>query len=247
MIRKGEDWGAPMALPAKAPVFGNDRALARAYTATLTSQQRPSFDELADLAASVGEKAVFGLTGGDLHRTLGSPSRTAQELVAGTGIGFEMDVGLVELLEPSRGHGLEPAGTESVGQVSVGRVFVAHMEARTGRSRFAGLTVIAMNAAFIGGDNLGPRAHPGDGLIDLTMGQLGLWDRLRATRRQRVGTHLPHPDLQERRRRLHDVGELIPGEPAEQAEMTVVCDGEPLGRRRLGRVACVPAAMTVVV
>lgn len=71
--------------------------------------------------------------------------------------------------------------------------FTAHLVAR--RSRLTGRCVAVMNAAFLGSSNLGPRAHPGDGLLDVSDGNLGPIQRLGAARRLRTGTHLPHPDI----------------------------------------------------
>ena len=71
--------------------------------------------------------------------------------------------------------------------------FVAHLVAR--RPRWSGRFAVAMNAEWLGDLDLGPRAHPGDGLLDLTEGSLGLRDRLAARRRARTGSHLPHPGL----------------------------------------------------
>src|SRR5690606_1586121 len=53
-IRRGEPWGAPGRLPEGAPIARDDQ-------------------ELAELAATADEGTVVGLTGGDLHRTLGAP------------------------------------------------------------------------------------------------------------------------------------------------------------------------------
>jgi diacylglycerol kinase family enzyme len=52
-----------------------------------------------------------------------------------------------------------------------------------------------MNAEWLGDLDLGVRAHPGDGLLDITDGRLTLRDRLTARHRARTGTHLPHPTL----------------------------------------------------
>ncbi len=52
-----------------------------------------------------------------------------------------------------------------------------------------------MNAQWLGDWDLGPRAHPGDARLDVTDGRLPLGDLLKARKRVRTGTHLPHPDL----------------------------------------------------
>jgi diacylglycerol kinase family enzyme len=61
------------------------------------------------------------------------------------------------------------------------------------------VTLIA-NAEFRGKWDVAPRAHPGDGLLDViemsaTMSRRA---RFQAWKRVRSGTHLPHPDLRSR-------------------------------------------------
>lgn len=78
---------------------------------------------------------------------------------------------------------------------------VAHVVVRA--PLWAGDVGIVMNVSHLGEWNLGPKAHPGDGLLDVTEGRLGLRDRLAARSRARLGTHVPHPAL--RTRRVADV------------------------------------------
>ncbi len=121
----------------------------------------------------------IGLVGGDLWRTLGGPSapdlRTATEATHAT-----TDLGAV--LVDGRLHW-----------------FLAHLVAR--RSWLRGRVVVVANAAFHGAWNLAPRAHPGDGRLDVldAASSLGIGDRLKARRRLRSGTHLPHPAIRTRR------------------------------------------------
>jgi diacylglycerol kinase family enzyme len=79
-----------------------------------------------------------------------------------------------------------------------GRVhyFVAHLVARTSTWSYA---FVAMNAQWLGEWNMGPRAHPGDGLIDTYEASLGPADRLKVRSRLGHGAHLPHPGIRERR------------------------------------------------
>ena len=116
---------------------------------------------------------VLGLTGGDLCRTFG-----------GTG-------------DPSHLRSAEATtATVDVGAVLVdGRLhwFVAHLVAR--RPGWRGRALVAMNAQWLGPWDLGPRAHPGDGLLDVSDGALPWRQRLIARRRARTGSHLPHPAI----------------------------------------------------
>lgn len=141
----------------------------------------------------------LGLLGGDLCHTLGGTGDHAR-LTSESAMRFPLDLG-VALLD--------------------GRtvLFVAHLIAR-GRA-WAGEFLVAMNAQWCGSWNLGPRSHPGDGLLDLTQGSLSLGDRLKARRRAPTGSHLPHPDLHQQRR------------PAAQAEFgrprRIYADGTYVG------------------
>jgi diacylglycerol kinase family enzyme len=56
-----------------------------------------------------------------------------------------------------------------------------------------------MNAQWRGGWNLGPRAHPNDGLLDTFEARLAVGDLAKVRRRLATGSHLPHPRIQERR------------------------------------------------
>jgi len=75
--------------------------------------------------------------------------------------------------------------------------FLAHLVARS--SWLRGRIVVAANAAFIGEWNIAPRAHPGDGRLDLVDADPSLGDRLKARRRLPLGTHVPHPAITVRR------------------------------------------------
>jgi diacylglycerol kinase family enzyme len=96
-----------------------------------------------------------------------------------------------------------------------------------------------MNAEWLGDWRLGPRAHPGDGLLDLTEGQLGLRDRLHARRRAPTGDHVPHPGLRTRRAAHHHLRFERP--------VTVRLDGARVGRFRSIEVTCEPDSLIVVV
>jgi hypothetical protein len=118
-----------------------------------------------------------GLLGGDLCRTLGGTG-DEERLGSDAAMTFAVDVGAALL--DGRLHW-----------------FVAHAVAR--RSWWRGRTVAAMNAQWLGPWDLGPRAHPGDGLLDVTDANLSLAVRLQARRRLPTGTHVPHPEITTRR------------------------------------------------
>jgi YegS C-terminal NAD kinase beta sandwich-like domain len=158
----------------------------------------------------------LGLVGGDLCRTLGGPGDEGR-LRSPDAVRFPVDLG--EALLDGRLH-----------------VFVAHLVART---RWWGHALVAMNAQFVGPWVLGPRAHPGDGLLDVYQADLSLPDRLKVRARVRHGAHLPHPGIKERRTAAFQV-DLVRPTP-------VSLDGELWGRARNLSLRVEPDALTVVV
>ena len=52
-----------------------------------------------------------------------------------------------------------------------------------------------MNAQWVGEWNLGPKAHPNDGIIDGYDATLGFTEWRKVRRRLPTGTHLPHPRI----------------------------------------------------
>ncbi len=116
---------------------------------------------------------VLGLIGGDLCRTLGGTG-DRRRLHSEDARTFPVDLGAV--LVDGRLHW-----------------FVAHLVAR--RSWWRGRVLVVMNAQWLGRYDLGPRAHPNDGLLDVSDGNLGTRERFQAWRRAPTGTHLPHPGI----------------------------------------------------
>ncbi len=159
----------------------------------------------------------LGLLGGDLCRTLGGRGDEAR-LRSAAAITLTCDLGTV--LVDGRLH-----------------VFVAHLVAR--RRAWRGRVFAAMNAAWLGPWNLGPRAHPGDGLLDTYDARLRLRQALAVRARLPLGAHLPHPHIVERRTKAAQV-DLDPA-------MVVYLDGEVLGRARSLALRVEPDALTVVV
>ena len=162
----------------------------------------------------------LGLLGGDLCRTLGGGRRGTggeDRLRSTGGVCFPVDLGEV-LLD---------------GRI---RLFVAHLVAR---SRLWTRAFVAMNAQFLGDWNLGPRAHPNDGLLDTYDARLRPGQLLPVRARLRHGAHLPHPGIEERRVAALTV-EL-------ERPLTVRLDGVRVGVARSLAVRVEPDALQVVV
>ncbi len=113
--------------------------------------------------------------------------------------------------------------------------FVAHLVARG--SWLRGRVVVVANSDFIGEWNVAPRAHPGDGLLDLVDSDLGLSDRLKARSRLRSGTHLPHPGILSRRASALQVDLERP--------TTIRLDGESVGQASKLSIRTEPAALEI--
>lgn len=157
------------------------------------------------------------LTGGDLARTLGmSQPGPAPRPEAGTGARFEVDVGAA-LIDGRLGW------------------FVAHLVAR--RSWWRGRVLVAANASFIGRWNAAPRSHPGDGRLDVFDASPPLSVRLAARRRLPSGSHVPHPDITQRRIEAAQY-DLDPA-------LDVYLDGHHLGQARTLSLRVEPAALEV--
>jgi diacylglycerol kinase family enzyme len=159
---------------------------------------------------------ALGLLGGDLCRTLSGPGDAAR-LRSAEAMTFPVDLG--EVLVDGRLH-----------------FFVAHLVAR---NRWWTRAYVVMNAQWIGRLNLGPRAHPNDGLLDVYEADLGVAEVLKVQRRARSGAHLPHPGVKERRVPAAQIGFDQP--------RTVWLDGAPIGPARTLSVRVAPDALTVVV
>ncbi|WP_419925633.1 hypothetical protein [Candidatus Poriferisocius sp.] len=159
----------------------------------------------------------LGLLGGDLCRTLGGRGDLGT-IRSPEAWRFAVDVGAA-LLD--------------------GRLFwfCAHLTAR--RRGWAGEALVAMNAAWRGSWNLGPKAHPGDGLLDVSHGRLSAGDRLRARRRVGTGDHLPHPNI-----RYHRTGAF---QTVLEQPLMVELDGQQVGRATNLSIRVEPAALIVVV
>ena len=158
---------------------------------------------------------ALGVVGGDLYRTLGGRG-DERRLRSPDAVTFPVDLG--EVLMDGRLH-----------------FFVAHLVAR---NRWWTDAFVAMNAQFRGGWNLGPRAHPNDGLLDTYEAHLRVADLPKVRARLNAGTHVPHPRIRERRVAALQVEFRRP--------LAVELDGEAVGTARILSIRCHPDALTVV-
>ncbi len=158
------------------------------------------------------------LTGGDLHRTLGGRTGTTSR-VGDEATQVRCDVG--EVLLDGTLHW-----------------FVAHLV--IGGPWWARPTTVVANAAFWRSANVAPRAHPGDGKLDVIQARLPMRQRLLSLRRLRSGLHVPHPDIAVSR---WENGQLDLGARGNR----VTLDGRPVGRVRQVVVRVEPSALVVYV
>jgi len=159
----------------------------------------------------------LGLLGGDLCRTLGGRGDEAR-LRSAEATTFPVDLGSV--LVDGRLHW-----------------FVAHLVAK--RSWWRGRAVVAMNAQFLGSWDVAPKSHPNDGRLDVLDGDLPLGQRLQARRRLPLGTHVPHPAIEEQRVQAVQI-DLQRPTPLE-------LDGHLLGAARSLSIRVEPDALVCVV
>lgn len=131
-----------------------------------------------------GARPELGLVGGDLWRTCGGRPGGAERVRSTDAVRLPVDLGSV-LVDGVLHH------------------FVAHLVAR--RSWWRGRLVAVMNAEYLGDWDVAPRSHPNDGRLDVVEADLSVADRWKAWRRLPQGTHVPHPDITERRVRAAQV------------------------------------------
>ncbi len=160
---------------------------------------------------------VVGLLGGSLWRTLGGGTDVARWRC---GPATVLPVDLVRARIDDRDV-----------------VAAAHLVAR--RRTWLGPVLGIMNAAHLGSWNPAPRAHPGDGRVDVIEARLPVGDVWAARRRLPAGSHVPHPAISVRQ--------------AEEATFTlgrrcrVWVDGWSFGPATELTVEVLPGALHVVV
>lgn len=167
--------------------------------------------------ATAGDLPIVGLAGGDLCASLGGRGDVAARR------GAQTTVVTIDVATASTDAG--------------NYVFAAHLFAR-GRL-WAGEGIAVMNAERRRSWLVAPRAHPGDGLLDVVRGRLSVRDRLLAQPRLRTGDHLPHPALTVRRTARLDVDFDRP--------RRVIIDGVARGATRTLSIEVLPSAVRVAV
>ena len=163
------------------------------------------------------ELPPLGLLAGDLCRTVGGRGDEAR-LRSAAATRLTVDLGSV--LVDGRLHW-----------------FVAHLVVRRGWLR--GPLFGAFNAQWLGPWDVTPRAHPGDGQLEVVEVTMSASERLKARRRLPLGTHVPHPGIRIRRAEAvqHDV-------PKGHG---VWLDGERLGPAKALSIRLEPDALRIVV
>jgi len=157
-IRKGEGWGERIPTP--------------------TSIRHAHSD--ADLS-NCSSTDFVSLTGGDIHRTLGSP-RPIQDEAECTLLHIDALQIRVMSSDGSEQH-----------VIAASRVEIGSFLSPIRRRRF----VCVSNGGIVNGRNLAPRAHPNDGRLDVMTIEASMTFRHRLTARKKAvtGTHLPHPRI----------------------------------------------------
>ena len=159
---------------------------------------------------------ALGLLGGDLCRTVGGAGDETR-LHSGEGTRLPVDIGAV--LIDGRLHW-----------------FVAHLVVR--KRWWRGRVFAAMNAEYIGHWDVAPRSHPNDGLLDTFDVTMSTGDRWKARGRLPTGTHLPHPQIKERR---------VSAIQVDVDGLDVWLDGERVGPAHSLSIRIEPDALTCVV
>lgn len=153
-IKRGQPWGIDAPIPSSAPRVTSDAALVTAL--------------------ATDPAAVPYVTGGDLHRSLGSPVERSH--------GVLIPIDLLDVVVDGRRHRA-----------------AAHVVVRRPGRRgwWRGPIVAAMNVEHLGRFDVAPRAHPNDGRVDVVTvsAAMTVRQRLEARRRLATGTHLPHPAI----------------------------------------------------
>ncbi|HUV17792.1 MAG TPA: hypothetical protein VMW33_04860 [Ilumatobacteraceae bacterium] len=163
-IKPGQAWGRHVPRPPDLVVVHSDGELA-----TAISQERG---------------VPIGVGGGDLARTLGVTSASANTLATRPTVNEYP----IDLLQVRLDGAEQPI------------VACAHVVARSpwGSGHWLrGRILVVMNAEFLGEWDIAPRGHPNDGRVEVVDvdASMSARERLAARRRLPTGTHVPHPGI----------------------------------------------------
>jgi hypothetical protein len=168
-IGKGTNWGFPGGLSSESPSFASDADLAGYLEAGLAGNY------LDKVVAQLAMPPI-ALTGGALWQTIGGPGAVGRY---GTSEARHYPCDLAIAVAD---------GTQ--------KVFVASLVAR---NQWWTKAAVVMNAQTMGRYRFGHKAHPGDALLDVYEARLSFADVPKVAKRARLGSHLPHPGIRERR------------------------------------------------
>ncbi len=130
-----------------------------------------SDQEIAELY-ELGER-IIGLSSGNLHSSLGG-NFSIQRTVTNKTTACKIDLGKVTTEQDSY-------------------IFASYCKILDRRAPWRGKVIV--NSQLIAGRRLAPKAHPGDGSLELIESSLSFRQALLARRKAKLGDHLPHPDL----------------------------------------------------
>ncbi|MGA1053030.1 MAG: hypothetical protein ACO3WU_12090 [Ilumatobacteraceae bacterium] len=150
-IRRGEQWGSEVVDRPEVRIAADD----------------------AELAAWIAHEpgGAYGVSGGDLHRTIGHPSNERGTL-------WRLPIDVLHVRTESSVH-----------------LAVAHVAIR--RWWWRGPLIFVCNVDHVGRWNVAPRAHPNDGRFDVVTVDASMSIRDRAEFRRRLPTrrHVPPPSV----------------------------------------------------
>jgi hypothetical protein len=180
-IAKGTGWGYGGTLSPDSPTFNADADVAAFLAANFPTNLDENREENPEENRENKQRGPLnvppiGLTGGALWRTIGGPG------VAGR-----------YLTNEARHYTCDLAVVMADG---IRHVFVASLVAR---NRWWTKAAAVMNAQDMGAYRFGHRAHPGDALLDVYEAHVAISDVAKIAKRAKLGSHLPHPGISERR------------------------------------------------
>lgn len=243
-IAKGQPWGRPGPLDPDQQTATGDAELARLVRSTVLGDTVVGGTQPDDTGQDDPAPAAVGLSGGDLHTTLGGGARRPTDPDAWR---FPIDAIIVRMEGSSDArHQLVAVAHVVAFRCSDDSGVLARLASIAGRRHrselrrmpwFVEETLVVANAAFVGNWNIAPRSHPNDGRLHVTRGSLPQRDQRQLDGRLRTGTHLPHPDLARSRPKSVDSG---------AGPWHLFIDGVDHGRTDRFSVEIVPDAFTVV-